>query len=128
MSDVLSPEQRSYNMSQIKSKWTKQEKIVHNYLKGMKVRHQMHPNIYGKPDILIKETHTVVFLDGCFWHKCPKCFVEPSSNRDFWLKKIENNVKRDKNINRKLMKTDFKVVRIWEHDIKKKMGELTRLI
>lgn len=119
MTDVHTKKQRSYNMSKIRSKWTKPEILIHNYLKGKKVRHRMHPDIEGKPDILLVDSNTVVFLDGCFWHKCPRCFKEPASNRDFWLPKIERNVERDNEITKKLKKMGWNVVRIREHDIKR---------
>jgi DNA mismatch endonuclease (patch repair protein) len=119
MVDVLTHEQRSYNMSRIRSKWAKQERIIHNYLKGCKIRHKMHPTMTGNPDILFKSSKTVVFIDGCFWHKCPKCYKEPKSNTDFWLPKIERNVKRDRYVNRMLKKDGWRVIRIWEHEIKK---------
>lgn len=78
----------------------------------------MHPNIEGKPDILIKDSDTLLFLDGCFWHKCPKCYSEPATNRDFWAPKIEKNVKNDKKTTLALKKQGWRVLRIWEHEIK----------
>ncbi len=83
-------------MSNIKSKWTDQEKKIHSYLKANKIKHKMHPKLSGSPDILLKDANTVVFLHGCFWHKCPKCYKEPKSNKKYWLPKIEKNVKRDR--------------------------------
>ena len=119
MTDVHTTEQRSYNMSRIRCKWTKQEKIFHNWLKGKKIKHKMHPEIEGKPDILIKDLNILIFLDGCFWHKCPRCFQEPEINKNFWLTKIEKNVKRDGEVTNKLKKEGWKVMRIWEHEVKK---------
>ncbi|MCJ7816517.1 MAG: very short patch repair endonuclease [Candidatus Aenigmarchaeota archaeon] len=119
MTDVLTKEQRSYNMSRIRSRWTKQEKTIHNYLKGERIKHKLHPHIEGKPDILLLDSKTLVFLDGCFWHKCPKCFQEPATHRDFWLPKIEKNVKKDGETSRKLRIEGWKILRIWEHEIRK---------
>jgi DNA mismatch endonuclease (patch repair protein) len=116
MTDVLTRTQRSYNMSRIRGKWTSQEKLVHNYLKGRKIQHKMHPPITGKPDILLGEK-TVVFLDGCFWHKCPKCFKMPATRKEFWKAKINRNVLKDRETSRILKKQGYKVVRIWEHDL-----------
>ena len=79
----------------------------------------MHPNIKGSPDIILKDTKTVVFLHGCFWHKCPKCYIKPKTNKKYWLPKIENNVKRDRKNNKILKQNGFKVIRMWEHEIKK---------
>ncbi len=104
-------------MSRIRSKWTKQEKTVHNFLKGMKIKHKMHPKIPGNPDILITEKTLVVFLHGCFWHKCPKCFKEPKSNKKYWIPKIERNVERDRENILSVRKHGYKALNLWEHDI-----------
>src|SRR3990172_11269026 len=104
MVDVLTKKQRSYNMSRIKGKWTKQEKFLHNFLKGNKIKHTMHPNLPGKPDILIPDKNTVIFLDGCFWHKCPKCFKMPATREEFWKEKITRNVLKDRETGRILKK------------------------
>lgn len=79
----------------------------------------MHPKITGNPDILLKDSKTVVFLDGCFWHKCPKCFKKPQTNKKFWEQKINNNVKRDEKINKMLKQDGWSVIRFWQHDIRK---------
>jgi len=126
MTDNLTKEQRSMTMSRIRSKWTGQEKKVHNYLKGHKIKHRMHPKIDGSPDILLKDTNTAVFLHGCFWHKCPKCFREPKTNRSYWLPKIENNVKRDEKNVDTLKTNGYRVIIIWEHQIKKDWDKTLR--
>lgn len=118
MPDTLTKEQRSYCMSRIRSRWTSQEKRLHNHLKGNKIKHKMHPNMGGCPDILIKNK-IAVFLHGCFWHKCPKCYIEPKTRKNYWIPKIEKNVYRDKQNTIILRKKGFKVIRVWEHEIKK---------
>lgn len=128
MTDVHTKEQRSYNMAMIKGKWTRQEKKIHNYLKGMKIEHEMHPKIEGKPDMLIKNSKVLVFLDGCFWHKCPRCFKEPETNREFWLSKIEKNVKNDKEITKKLKGEGWKILRLWEHEVKENLQDCIKRI
>ncbi len=116
--DNLSKEQRSYTMSRIRSKWTAQEKTIHSYLKGNKIKHKMHPKIKGSPDILLNETNTAVFLQGCFWHKCPKCFIMPRTNKKYWIKKMIINKKRDMK-NQKILKSKkYTVIKVWEHQIK----------
>lgn len=117
MGDNLSKVQRSICMSSIRSKWTSQEKKVHGLLKSLKIRHKMHPVLPGNPDILIFPK-TAVYLHGCFWHKCPKCYVAPKSRKEYWIPKIESNVKRDRKNKSSLKKLDFKVAIIWEHDVK----------
>jgi DNA mismatch endonuclease (patch repair protein) len=104
-------------MSRIRSKWTKQEKLVHNYLKGMKIKHRMHPKMEGSPDIIIPGKKIAIFLHGCFWHKCPKHYIEPKSKRKYWIPKIEKNVLKDKENIKLLRRQGWKVVVIWEHDV-----------
>ncbi|MBR9677020.1 DNA mismatch endonuclease Vsr [Candidatus Woesearchaeota archaeon] len=128
MSDNLTKSQRSYCMSNIRSKWTTQESKIHNYLKGNKIKHKMHPNITGSPDILLTKNKTVIFLHGCFWHRCPKCFKEPKTRMEYWIPKIENNVKRDKRNERNLKKEGYKVLKLWEHEIKKNLKKCVKKI
>ena len=124
MPDNLTKDQRSKCMSHIRSKWTVQEKKIHNFLKGNKVKHRMHPKLTGSPDILLTNTNTVVFLQGCFWHKCPKCYKEPKIRKKYWLPKIENNAKRDRK-NTKILKSEgFHVLKIWEHQVKKDLNKV----
>lgn len=119
MVDNLTKNQRSKCMSNIRSQWTIQERKIHNFLKGNKMKHKMHPKLTGNPDILLTSTKTVVFLQGCFWHKCQKCYKEPKTRKKYWLPKIQNNVKRDRK-NAKILKSQgFIVLKVWEHDIKK---------
>lgn len=115
--DNLSRKKRSYIMSQIRGKWTKQERLFHNYLKGMKIRHKMHPNIAGNPDIILKDKKVAIFLDGCFWHGCPKCYKKPTSNVAYWKRKIITNRRNARRANHFLRKSGWKILRIWEHEI-----------
>ncbi|MBL7169638.1 MAG: DNA mismatch endonuclease Vsr [Candidatus Aenigmarchaeota archaeon] len=124
----LTPEQRSYCMSRIRSKWTKQETKVHNWLKGHKIKHVMHPKICGNPDVILKESNTVIFIHGCFWHKCQKCYKKPKSNREYWFPKIEKNVKRDKENIKHLKSKGYKIIILWEHEIKKDIGSVLKKI
>lgn len=118
MTDNLSKKQRSTTMSKIRSTWTSQEKIIHNLLKGRKIKHRMHPKIAGSPDIILPDKKLAIFLHGCFWHKCPKCYREPKTNVDYWSPKIRANVRRDSENMNALRRDEWKVKRIWEHEIK----------
>ena len=123
--DHLSKGMRSKNMSNIRGKWTSPERVIHNQLKGLKIRHKMHPDVYGKPDIFLASSKTLVFLDGCFWHGCSSCsHKKPSTNAKFWKDKIKRNIRRDKEVSLRLKKEGFKIIRLWEHDIKKNFPEL----
>jgi len=119
VTDVLTKEQRSYNMSRIKGKNTKPELTVRKLLSSKGIRgYRTHYKIIGKPDIVFPSKKIVIFIDGCFWHKCPKCFVEPKTRREFWMNKINENVKRDKEVNKILKEDGWKVLRFWEHEVK----------
>jgi len=118
MVDNLTKEQRSRTMSRIRSKWTQQEKRVHNYLNKMKVEHIMHPKIDGNPDIIFPRKKIAVFLHGCFWHKCQKHYKAPKSHAGYWLPKIQKTLERDKKNAKILKNKGWRVVRIWEHEMK----------
>lgn len=118
MTDNLTVAQRSYTMSRIKSKWTRQERMVHNFLNASHIRHKMHPNLLGRPDLIIPDTETAVFLNGCFWHKCKKCYTTPKTRVAYWKSKTDRNVKRDKNNTAALRCAGWKVMILWEHEIK----------
>ena len=135
MADNHSKEARSRNMSHIRSKDTKPEVAVRKYLfsKGFRYRKNV-GNLPGCPDIVLPKYKTVIFVNGCFWHKhdCPR-FVWPSSNQEYWRAKIEKNVERDKKNYRLLESKGWSVILIWECMLKKKvfeetMHELTELL
>lgn len=126
MADVLTKEQRSYNMSRIKSRDTKPELVMREALKGLRFQYQ--PSIFGKPDFASKKHNIAVFIDGCFWHGCPKCYREPSENNEFWKNKISGNKKRDRQVTRRMRQDGWRVVRIWEHIIRKNPDVAARRI
>lgn len=129
MTDIMSKEKRSYTMSRIRSKWTAMEKLLHNKLKGRKIKHKMHPKIEGSPDIILHDQKIAIFLDGCFWHWCPKCkSKKPTTNAEYWKIKIEKNIKRDKENQRKLKKGGWQVIRFWEHEIKEDLDSCIKHI
>lgn len=125
MADVHTPEQRRYNMSRIRSKNTKPEELVRKYLfsKGFRYR-KNDARLPGKPDIVLPKYKTVIFVNGCFWHKhdCPR-FVWPSSNQEYWIPKIQHNVERDKKNIEALNILGWTVITVWECELKKKVRE-----
>ena len=129
MTDVLTKDQRSFNMSQIKGKNTKPEVILRRllYLRGIR-GYRIHYKLSGKPDVVFTKKKIAVFIDGCFWHKCPVCFKKPETRIEFWMNKIESNVKRDETVNKKLEKEGWVVLRFWEHEIKKSPGSVASKI
>jgi DNA mismatch endonuclease, patch repair protein len=121
MADVLTPVQRKYNMSRIKGKNTGPELKLRKLLYASGVRgYRIHYKLSGKPDIVFTKKKIAIFIDGCFWHKCPVCFQEPETRKEFWMKKIQSNIDRDKKVDEKLKNDGWKVIRIWEHEIRKR--------
>jgi len=121
MADNHTKEVRSMNMSHIRSTNSKPEEIVRKYLfsKGLRYRKNV-SKLPGKPDIVLSKYKTVVFVNGCFWHKhdCGR-FVMPSSNVEYWTRKIEGNVQRDRTNKTLLENLGWKVLVIWECQLKK---------
>lgn len=123
MSDVLTPEQRSYCMSQIKGKNTKPEMALRKALWALGYRYRIRNRLPGRPDLVFSSLRIVIFVDGCFWHKCPDHFVHPKTRAQFWLDKINGNVVRDQRNNESLRSEGWRVVRIWEHEIKESLDD-----
>jgi len=115
MSDTLTKEQRSYCMSKIKSSHTKPELILKKYLKEFNHNPK---RIFGNPDFINFKEKVVIFIDGCFWHKCPIHYKEPKSNKRYWIPKLEKNVIRDKENAIAYKNAGWGVIRIWEHELK----------
>lgn len=98
MTDVHSPETRSYNMSRIRSKDTKPELIVRKFLYSKGFRYRLHDKSWpGKPDLVLRKYKTVIFIHGCFWHGHEGCkfFVVPKTRTEWWLNKINTNISND---------------------------------
>lgn len=123
MADTFSPDVRSKVMSRIKSKDTSPELILRKALWKRGCRYRIHYGLPGTPDIVFIGKKVAVFIDGCFWHKCPKCYVEPKSNKNYWLSKIKKNVGKDKKNNKTLEEMGWKVIRLWEHEVKKDLNK-----
>jgi DNA mismatch endonuclease, patch repair protein len=129
MPDVLTQEQRKYNMSRIKGKNTGPEVKLRKLLYSKGIRgYRIHYNLAGKPDIVFIKKKIAIFIDGCFWHKCPICFQEPETRKEFWMKKIHSNVERDKKVDDQLRDDGWTVIRIWEHEIKKNPEKYIEII
>lgn len=126
MADVHTKEARSYNMSQIKGKNTKPEIVVRKFLFSQGFRYRLHDKkLPGKPDIVLPKYKTVIFVQGCFWHghKGCKYFVIPKTRTQWWMNKINNNIKNDLK-NRKLLKKEgWRIINVWECDLKPKIQD-----
>ena len=104
-------------MSRIRSKDTGPERAVRSILHRMGYRFSLHrKNLPGRPDIVLPNYHTVVFVHGCYFHRHPRCKMAytPKSRQEFWLKKFDENVARDKMVKRKLRALGWRVIVVWE--------------
>lgn len=121
MADVHTPEQRSYNMSRIRSKDTKPEELVRKFLFSQGFRYRKNDaKLPGKPDIVLPKYRTAIFINGCFWHGHEGCryFVWPKNNAEFWKKKINENIHRDERNYTLLREQGWRVIEVWECELK----------
>jgi len=118
--DNLSAEDRSRNMAAIRSKNTKPELLVRSLLHRTGLRFVLHDARFpGKPDLVFPKYRTAVFIHGCFWHGHKRClrykkYGVPKTNRKYWSKKIETNVKRDAKVIRAIRNRGWRVLTFWE--------------
>lgn len=128
MVDTVSREKRSAVMALVKQKNTKPELRVRQYLHAQGFRYSLHrKDLPGKPDIVLVKHRTVIFVHGCFWHGHENCKLAriPKSNVEFWLGKIKGNMKRDIVNKTSLRELGWKVIDVWECQLKE--DDLSRL-
>lgn len=122
--DNLTKEQRQKNMQNIRSEGSVAEQKVMRELKKRKIYFAKHVRkIIGKPDIVFRRKKIAVFVDSDFWHGHPERFIMPKTNREYWEAKISRNIQRDKEVNNELESQGWRVIRLWEYDIKKNFDE-----
>jgi DNA mismatch endonuclease (patch repair protein) len=122
MADVFSKSKRSEVMSRIRSRGNQATELA---LAKLFRRHKItgwrrNQKVFGKPDFIFPKHKLAVFVDGCFWHGCPKHGTQPKGNAAFWRKKISRNQIRDRLVTRTLRKAGWRVIRIWEHELTRK--------
>lgn len=116
MTDTVSPEKRSDVMARVGSKDTKPELMIRKGLHALGFRYRLHvKDLPGKPDLVFRRHGSVIFVNGCFWHghSCPRCRM-PSTNADYWNRKVARNVERDAMNRRSLLDEGWRVLTIWE--------------
>jgi DNA mismatch endonuclease, patch repair protein len=119
--DVLTPEQRRKNMSAIRGRDTIPERAVRSCLYRLGFRFRLHsPKLPGRPDIVLPRYRTVVFVHGCFWHRHPGCrfATTPASRQEFWQRKFQQNVERDRQAQERLQEAGWTVLVVWECQIR----------
>ncbi|MDR8079506.1 very short patch repair endonuclease [Burkholderia cenocepacia] len=119
--DSLTPAERSERMSRIKGRNTKPELIVRSLIHRMGYRYRLHgKGLPGRPDLVFSKRRKVIFVHGCFWHRHEGCRLArlPKSRLDFWRPKLEANAERDKEVERQLSALGWKVLTIWECEVK----------
>jgi DNA mismatch endonuclease (patch repair protein) len=119
--DKFTKQARSKIMAQVKSENTSPELAIRKLLHRLGYRFRLHrKDLPGKPDIVLPKYRTVIFVHGCFWHGHPGCkrAARPASNTDFWNKKLDRNIERDRKAREELEKTGWRVMTIWECEIK----------
>jgi DNA mismatch endonuclease (patch repair protein) len=156
MPDVFSKKKRSEVMSRIRSRGNKETEValarllrvngIWGWRRHLKIRVTSdvwrvtrkaraqalspvtrHISLSVRPDFVFAKARLAVFVDGCFWHGCPKHGTRPKGNAAFWLKKISGNQARDLQVNRALRRANWRVLRIWEHELaRRKEAHLTR--
>jgi DNA mismatch endonuclease, patch repair protein len=117
--DRYSKKTRSYVMSKIGGRDTLPEVLLRRTLWARDLRgYRLHCHLPGRPDIVYKRARLAVFVDGCFWHGCPKCRIpQPVSRVEYWKPKLRNNKRRDSRVNQELHSQKWKVLRFWEHEV-----------
>lgn len=118
MVDKFSRETRSRIMAAIKGKNTNPEMAVRKILWSRGIRYRIHDNtVFGTPDISNKRKKLAIFIDGCFWHGCKRCYRPPKSNVEYWKNKIVDNKKRRSDVLRYLRKDGWMIFQFWEHEV-----------
>lgn len=118
--DHLTPEERSRNMARVRGKGNRTTELrVASRLarEGVRGWTKHCADLPGRPDFVFRSERLALFVDGCFWHGCPRCGHLPKSRLDYWKPKIERNIRRDRRVRRTLNRQGYRVMRVWEHEV-----------
>lgn len=130
MPDNMTKKQRSVTMSKIRSKGNVSTEMKMIQLLSASGIHgwRRHQKLPGRPDFIFRDKKVAVFLDGCFWHGCPRCFIKPKSNVKYWAAKIARNKARSTEVDRELKRNGWTVLHFWEHTLKQSKFSLLKLM
>jgi DNA mismatch endonuclease (patch repair protein) len=126
--DVLTPEQRSFCMSRVRSRDTRPELRLRRALWAAGLRYRLRSRLPGKPDLVFPSKRVAVFMDSCFWHRCPLHGTKPKTNAAFWEQKLSSNVRRDRRVNAELAGWGWVVLRVWQHELKDGIAEIVERV
>lgn len=147
MTDVFDEKKRSEVMSQIRGKGNRSTELalvkvfrktgIKGWRRHVVIKIKMKesrnsspgkkvPTLVIKPDFVFRKERVAMFTDGCFWHRCPLHSNFPKKNREFWIRKLNGNVERDRLVNRELRKAGWRIIRIWEHELSRDTTALVR--
>jgi DNA mismatch endonuclease (patch repair protein) len=119
MADIWDQRKRSEVMSLIRSRGndSTELRLIQIFKQHCITGWRRGQRLPGKPDFTFRKERLCVFVDGCFWHGCPKCYRLPEANREYWAAKAERNRARDKLVRRELRQSGWRVMRVWEHEL-----------
>jgi DNA mismatch endonuclease (patch repair protein) len=129
--DVLTPEQRSRNMAAIRARGNRtteqalRYRLVRAGIGGWTLHSARLP---GRPDFVFRRRRLVIFVDGCYWHGCPKCYRPPETNTGYWSEKFKRNKSRDRRVTAALRRSGWRVLRVWEHEVEKSPDKVVEKI
>lgn len=118
MADDRTVEARSETMRRIRSRDTSCEMTLRRELHRRGLRYSLRKKLPGSPDVVFVSQRVAVFVDGCFWHGCPTHCRRPAGNAAYWSAKIQRNQARDARVTSELTASGWRVVRLWEHDVR----------
>jgi len=130
MPDIFTKKKRSQVMSQIRSRGNKETELkLASILRAHGITGwRRHQPLAGCPDFTFRRKRLVVFVDGCFWHGCPKHGRNPTSNQAYWNQKLKRNIARDRASAQALRKSGWRVIRLWSHDLHDSIAVASRII
>lgn len=128
MADRLTPEQRRRCMQANRGVNTSPEVRLRKALHALGFRYVLRAKLRGRPDLVFPSRRVALFVDGCFWHRCPTHSVLPETRQEWWRQKLEANVLRDRRTDALLVADGWKVIRVWEHDIRRNMSATVRRV
>ena len=127
--DNVTPATRSRIMKSVRSADTKPERALRSALWARGLRFRKHDRtVTGRPDLSHKGRRVAVFVDGCFWHGCPRCYAAPASNVGFWQRKLRTNIQRRNRVRKELASAGWRVVEIWECEMREMRERIVRAV